>query len=143
MTDTTIPDTLASSTQKDATTNALVAKLWNFCNLLRDVGLSYSDYVQQLTPLLFLKMAHELTEAPHNRPSIVPLELAWPTLIDKDGGELERHYRHILEELGRKPGTLGVIFFKAQNKIENPSQASHRAAHWLREMGRSTKRHQG
>ncbi len=101
---------------------ALVAKLWNYCNLLRDDGLSYGDYVQQLTNLLFLKMAHERTLPPWNRPSVVPAEYAWPALMDRDGDELEVHYRHTLEELGKKPGMLGVIFRKSQNKIEDPAK---------------------
>jgi type I restriction enzyme M protein len=101
---------------------ALVGKLWNYCNLLRDDGLSYGDYVQQLTNLLFLKMAHERTLPPWNQPSVVPEGYAWPTLTALDGDALEVHYRHTLEELGRKPGLLGVIFRKAQNKIEDPAK---------------------
>jgi len=62
-------------------TNALVQKLWNFCNLLRDSGLSYGDYLQQITTLLFLKMADERTQAPYFQESVVPVDLAWPTLM--------------------------------------------------------------
>jgi type I restriction enzyme M protein len=98
-----------------------VAKLWNYCTVLMNDGVSYSDYVQQLTNLLFLKMAHERTQAPYNKPSVVPLEYSWPTLVSRDGDDLEAHYRHVLEELGKSQGTLGVIFRKAQNKIENPA----------------------
>jgi len=116
----TIPDAPETTSNKSAA-DALVAKLWNFCNLLRDDGLSYGDYVQQLTNLLFLKMAHERTLPPYNKPSVVPEELAWPSLLARDGEELERHYRHVLDELGKKSGTLGVIFRKSQNKIENPA----------------------
>src|SRR5579862_7262177 len=99
----------------------LVQKLWNYCNVLRDEGLSYGDYLQQLTNLLFLKMAYERTLPPWNRPSIVPEGYDWSSLLAKDGDELEVHYRHLLEELGKKSGMLGVIFRKAQNKIENPA----------------------
>src|SRR5271165_970465 len=99
----------------------LVQKLWNYCNVLRDDGLSYGDYLQQLTNLLFLKMAHERTLPPWNQPSAVPDGYDWPSLLQKDGDDLEVHYRHLLEELGKKPGMLGVIFRKAQNKIENPA----------------------
>src|SRR5579862_5756540 len=99
----------------------LVQKLWNYCNVLRDEGLSYGDYLQQLTNLLFLKMAYERTLPPWNRPSIVPEGYDWSSLLALDGDELEVHYRHLLEELGKKPGMLGVIFRKAQNKIENPA----------------------
>ena len=101
--------------------NALVAKLWNFCNLLRDDGLSYGDYLQQLTTLLFLKMADERTHPPYNQPSVVPAELAWPTLMALEGEPLEAHFRHVLEELGKKQGTLGIIFRKSKNAIESPA----------------------
>ena len=77
----------------------IVAKLWSYCDLLRDDGLSYGDYVEQLTFLLFLKMAHERTQPPLSQKSIVPREYAWPTLLSKDGDALEVHYRHLLEAL--------------------------------------------
>src|SRR5438034_7026780 len=101
---------------------AIVQKLWNYCNVLRDDGLSYQDYLEQITFLLFLKMADEQTKPPFNRESIVPTELAWPKLVGKDGDELEVQYRHILTELGKQPGMLGVIFRKAQNKIQDPAK---------------------
>jgi len=104
----------------DSTT--VVAKLWNYCNVLRDDGLSYQDYIEQLTFLLFLKMADEQTRAPFNRSSIVPAGLDWETLHRLDGDALDVQYRHTLVELGRQPGTLGVIFRKAQNKIQDPSK---------------------
>ncbi|HZG42217.1 MAG TPA: class I SAM-dependent DNA methyltransferase [Longimicrobium sp.] len=100
----------------------LVSKLWNYCNVLRDDGLSYGDYVEQLTYLLFLKMAHERTQPPYNQPSAVPPEYAWPALNSKDGDALEVQYRHTLEELGKKPGMLGIIFRKAQNRIQDPAK---------------------
>src|SRR5579872_3202277 len=93
--------------------NQLVQKLWNYCNILRDDGLSYGDYVEQLTFLLFLKMAHERTGPPWNEPSPIPDDLAWPSLLARDGDALEAHYRHVMESLGRQPGMLGVIFRKA------------------------------
>jgi type I restriction enzyme M protein len=102
--------------------SALVAKLWNYCNVLRDDGLSYGDYVEQLTYLLFLKMANEQTKAPFNRSSVVPDGLGWPSLLRLDGDELEVHYRHILVELGKHPGILGVVFRKAQNRIQDPAK---------------------
>ena len=78
----------------------VVQKLWNYCNVLRDDGLSYGDYVEQLTLLLFLKMAHERTQPPWNQHSIVPVGLDWPSLMALDGQDLEAHYRHILQTLG-------------------------------------------
>jgi len=100
----------------------IVQKLWNYCNLLRDDGLSYGDYVEQLTFLLFLKMADEQTKSPYSKPSLVPEELGWQSLLARDGVELERHYRRVLEELGRQPGMLGMIFRKAQNRIQDPAK---------------------
>lgn len=67
----------------------IVQKLWNYCNVLRDDGLSYGDYVEQLTFLLFLKMAHERTQPPFNKESIIPARYAWPALLSKDGDALE------------------------------------------------------
>jgi type I restriction enzyme M protein len=101
---------------------ALVGRLWNYCNILRDDGLSYGDYVEQLTYLLFLKMADEQTKPPFKRERVVPEGLNWASLMKRDGDELEVHYRHILEELGREEGTLGVIFRKAQNRIQDPAK---------------------
>ncbi|MCX6893237.1 MAG: class I SAM-dependent DNA methyltransferase [Verrucomicrobia bacterium] len=100
----------------------LVQKLWNYCNILRDDGLSYGDYVEQLTFLLFLKMADEQSKPPFNKPSPIPRGKDWPALLAKDGDELETHYRHTLEELGKRSGMLGVIFRKAQNKIQDPAK---------------------
>jgi type I restriction enzyme M protein len=100
----------------------IVQKLWNYCNILRDDGLSYGDYVEQLTYLLFLKMADEQAKPPLSRESNIPDGFDWPSLIKRDGDELEVHYRHILEELGKSKGLLGVIFRKAQNKIQDPAK---------------------
>jgi type I restriction enzyme M protein len=107
----------------------LVSKLWNYCNILRDDGLSYGDYVEQLTFLLFLKMADEQASAPYlseekrrDAASTIPAGYDWPSLLARDGDELETHYRHVLETLGKKPGMLGIIFRKAQNKIQDPAK---------------------
>ena len=102
----------------------IVRKLWNYCNVLRDDGLSWTKTPtsQQLTFLLFLKMADEQTHPPFSRPSIVPAGLDWETLHRLDGDDLDVQYRHTLVELGRLPGTLGVIFRKAQNKIQDPAK---------------------
>lgn len=102
--------------------STIVQRLWNYCNVLRDDGVSYGDYVEQLTYLLFLKMADEQTKPPFNKPSIIPQELDWQSLIEKDGDSLESQYRKILESLGKEKGMLGVIFRKAQNKIQDPAK---------------------
>jgi type I restriction enzyme M protein len=100
----------------------LVQKLWNYCNILSDDGLSYWDYVEQLTFLLFLKMADEQSRPSFTKPSAVPKEFAWPSLPARNGNELETHYRHVLESLGKQRGMLGVIFRKAQNMIQHPAK---------------------
>lgn len=99
----------------------IVNKAWNFAHVLRDDGLSYMAYTEQITFLLFLKMADELTKPPYNRPAIVPAAYNWESLTKRDGDELEVQYRHILEELGKQPGMLGEIFKKARPDIQNPA----------------------
>ncbi len=71
--------------------------------------MSYGDYVEQLTYLLFLKMADERTKEPYNQPGIVPAELSWGSLIKRDGDDLFDHYRHLLEKLGNEKGLLALI----------------------------------
>jgi type I restriction enzyme M protein len=100
----------------------IVQRLWNYCNLLRDDGMSYGDYVEQLTYLLFLKMAHERTQPPYSQPPRILAGFDWPSLLARDGDALETHYRHTLEALGKEPGMLGMIFRKAQNKIQDPAK---------------------
>lgn len=102
--------------------STIVQRLWNYCNVLRDDGVSYGDYVEQLTYLLFLKMADEQTKPPFNKPSSIPKALDWQSLLEKDGDALETHYRHILETLGKGKGMLGVIFRKSQNRIQDPAK---------------------
>ncbi len=100
----------------------IVQKLWNYCNVLRDDGLSYGDYVEQLTFLLFLKMADERARARPDQEPAVPAEYAWSSMLARDGDDLETHYRHILEDLGKRQGMLGLIFRKAVNKIQDPAK---------------------
>ncbi|GAB4176171.1 MAG: class I SAM-dependent DNA methyltransferase [Wenzhouxiangellaceae bacterium] len=100
----------------------IVQKLWNYCNVLRDDGMSYGDYVEQLTYLLFLKMADERSHPPYNQQSPVPEKYGWQSLIRKDGDALFDHYRHTLEALGKQKGLLGLIFNKAQNKFQDPAK---------------------
>src|ERR1700736_2621841 len=100
----------------------IVSKAWNFAHVLRDDGLSYMAYTEQITFLLFLMMADEMTRPPFNRPPIVPPKFGWQNLLKLDGDELEAHYRHCLEELGKQPGMLGEIFKKARAEIQNPER---------------------
>jgi type I restriction enzyme M protein len=102
--------------------NDLVQRLWNYCNVLRDDGLSYGDYLEQLTYLLFLKMADEQSGPPFNRSAFIPAGLDWQSLLARDGDELEAHYIHVLRELGRQRGMLGVVFRSAQNRIQDPAK---------------------
>lgn len=102
--------------------SSIVQRVWNYCHVLRDDGVSYGDYVEQLTYLLFLKMAEEQKRLHPNRPSLIPDGLDWPGLKAKSGTELEQQYLKTLQELGKESGTLGVIFRKAQNRIQDPSK---------------------
>jgi len=102
-------------------TQQIVSKAWNFAHVLRDDGLSYMAYTEQITFLLFLKMADEQTKPPYNRPPLVPPKYGWDSLLKREGDELEAHYRHVLEELGKQPGMLGEIFKKARPEMQNPA----------------------
>lgn len=84
--------------------------------------MSYGDYVEQLTYLLFLKMADERSKPPYKQKSPVPAGYDWSSLIKKDGEELFKHYRNLLEELGKEKGLLGLIFNKSQNKFQDPAK---------------------
>ena len=101
---------------------SIVQKLWSYCNVLRDDGMSYGDYVEQLTYLLFLKMSDERSRPPHNQVSPITQGYDWPSLLAKDGDELFDHYRHTLDKLGSEKGTIGLIFAKAQNKFQDPAK---------------------
>jgi type I restriction enzyme M protein len=104
------------------TASTLVSKIWNFCNTLRDDGVGYGDYLEQLTYLLFLKMADEYSKPPFNRDTHIPAEFAWPTLNGLSGVDLEAQYLNILHGLGSQSGMIGQIYFKAQNKIQDPAK---------------------
>ena len=103
--------------------NHVVQKLWSYCNVLRDDGLSYLEYTEQLTYLLFLKMADERSGLTGEEQPI-PKGLRWTDLAapHMEGERLEAHYRHTLQELGRQAGMLGIIFRKAQNRIQDPAK---------------------
>ena len=101
--------------------STIVQKLWNYCNVLRDEGISYGFYVEQLTYLLFLKMCDEQSEY-LNQPSFIPGDYDWKSLRRLEGTELEQHYRSILEKLGKEKGMLGEIFRKSENRIRDPAK---------------------
>jgi len=103
------------------TDQQLINKLWNYCDILRDDGLSYGDYVEQLTFLLFLKMDDERVKL-YKKKSGIPKEYNWQSLLDRDGPELEKHYIKLLSVLGKQEGIIGVIFRKGQNKITDPAK---------------------
>ncbi len=115
---------MADKRQTTDTMNAstLVQKIWNFCHTLRDDGVGYGDYLEQVTYLLFLKFAHEYAEPPYNRNTQVPAGYDWLSLTSKVGEPLEAHYLKILKRLAKEPGMLGAIFFKAENKIQDPAK---------------------
>ncbi len=104
------------------TTETIVSRVWSYCNTLRDDGVSYGDYLEQLTYLLFLKMADEYTKPPYNRNIEIPKKYNWESLTSRNGAELETHYVELLRELGKGKGMIGQIYFKAQNKIQDPAK---------------------
>ena len=105
-------------------TASSVTKVWSFCTVLKDDGVSYGDYLEQLTYLIFLKMADEYSQPPYNRKVGIPKAYDWNSLKSKRGAELEVHYVTLLRELANKPGMLGTIFTKSQNKIQDPAKLS-------------------
>ncbi|MCY4597474.1 MAG: class I SAM-dependent DNA methyltransferase [Bryobacterales bacterium] len=103
-------------------TAPIVSRVWSFCTTLRDDGVSYGDYLEQLTYLIFLKMADEYARPPYKRRVGIPDAYDWRSLRTKRGAELEGHYVTLLRELGARKGMLGQIFTKAQNKIQDPAK---------------------
>jgi type I restriction enzyme M protein len=103
-------------------TSSIISKVWSFSTVLRDDGVGYGDYLEQLTYLLFLKMADEFSRPPYNRSLPIPKKYNWESLKDKRGAELEAHYTDTLKELSNARGFLGQIFTKSQNKIQDPAK---------------------
>jgi type I restriction enzyme M protein len=101
--------------------SSLVSKVWNYAHVLRDQGIGYGDYVEQITFLLFLKMDQERTEL-LGESSIIPAKWRWEKLGPLAGDELELQYRHTLEALAKEKGLIGTIFRKAQNKLTDPAK---------------------
>lgn len=102
--------------------STVISKVWSFCTILKDDGVGYGDYLEQLTYLLFLKMADEFSKPPYNRKLPVPTKYNWESLVEKKGAELESHYTTLLRELSHSKGILGQIFIKSQNKIQDPAK---------------------
>jgi len=100
----------------------LVDKLWAYCDVLRDDGVGVIEYTEQLTYLLFLKMAHERATRGFNSQRIVPEAYDWTRLTDASGTELETLYTWMLDNLAKQPGVVGTIFRKAQNRIQDPAK---------------------
>ncbi|WP_394230274.1 class I SAM-dependent DNA methyltransferase [Shewanella colwelliana] len=101
-------------------TTEIVNRVWNYAHVLRDEGVGYSDYVEQLTYLIFLKMTAERVAGGQEGESLAVVR--WNMLVELDGSDLEEEYRKTLEMLGSQKGTLGMIFRKAQNKIQDPAK---------------------
>src|SRR5207237_936288 len=104
----------------------IVQKLWGFCHTLRHDGVDYGDYIEQITYLLFLKMADEknidLTgiEVTGKRGKTETVDCSWPTLEEQSGIALTEHYIEILRALGQAHGILGDIYSGAQSRFNNP-----------------------
>ncbi|GGD61739.1 class I SAM-dependent DNA methyltransferase [Lacimicrobium alkaliphilum] len=103
-------------------TSTIISRVWSFCTTLRDDGVGYGDYLEQLTYLIFLKMADEYAKPPYSRDVGIPEKYNWQALKRKKGAELEVLYVELLRELGQEKGMLGQIFTKAQNKIQDPAK---------------------
>jgi type I restriction enzyme M protein len=109
-----------SMTNGNGTTRDIVAKLWNLCNVLRDDGVSYTEYVTELTFLLFLKM---LAETGHEER--LPAAYRWEKLARGQGLEQLEYYRQLLLDLGNpkktKDHVVLAIFTDAQTKLRKPT----------------------
>lgn len=97
----------------------IVSKVWGMCNPLRDDGVSYGDYLEQLTYLIFLKMSDEYSRPPYKKNMGIPEGYTWADMNTLKGAELEEKYKTILERLAKESGILGQIFSQASNKISN------------------------
>jgi type I restriction enzyme M protein len=100
-------------------TSTIISKVWGMCAPLRDDGVSYGDYLEQLTYLIFLKMSDEYAKPPYQRETGIPKGCGWSDMCDLKGAELEEQYKTTLETLGEQGGILGKIFKGATNKISN------------------------
>ena len=97
---------------------SLVQKVWQLADVLAAAGVAFTDYIVQLTYILFLKMDAEAEAL--GIESKIPKDCRWANLVDKDGFDLLERYEKSLKKLSEQPGLIGTIFSKAQNKISQP-----------------------
>ena len=97
----------------------IISKVWGMCAPLRDDGVSYGDYLEQLTYLIFLKMSDEYSKPPYKKITGIPEGYTWSDMNMLKGAELEEQYKKTLEKLAKEGGILGQIFSQASNKISN------------------------
>ena len=100
-------------------TSSITSRVWAMCGPLRDDGVSYGDYLEQLTYLIFLKMSDEYSRPPYKKDTGIPAGYTWSDMNTLTGAELETKYKEILEKLGEQGGILGLIFKGAINKVSN------------------------
>ena len=105
--------------QATANTQSLTKKVWNLATTLAGQGIGFTDYITQLTYLLFLKMDDENVQT-FGEDSAIPEGYRWADLIDLDGLDLVKQYEETLEELSGQDNLIGTIYTKAQNKIDKP-----------------------
>ena len=96
-------------------------KVKALANPLRDEGIGSGDYLEQITYLIFIKMVDEYSKPPYNRPLSIPQDCTWDELTKLSGDPLDKHYKYVLETLGKKEGILKEIFGGADNKIKKPA----------------------
>jgi type I restriction enzyme M protein len=102
--------------------STIITKVWSMCGVLYDDGVSYGDYLEQLTYMIFLKMADEFSKPPYNKSLGIPEGYTWTDMNMLTGTDLEGQYKATLEKLGTKSGILGEIFQGAQNKISEAAK---------------------
>lgn len=99
----------------------LVSKVWNYAHVLRDEGVSYGDYLGQISFLLFLKMDKERADA-LGEPSAIPADCNWDSLRTLSGATLDEHYKEVLSKLSKRSDIVGTLFLKAESKIGDPAR---------------------
>ncbi|MFT4143176.1 MAG: class I SAM-dependent DNA methyltransferase [Mobilitalea sp.] len=96
-------------------------KIWSMATVLMGFGVGKSDYLEQLTYLLFIKMADEYSKPPYNRNIGIPDDCEWEKLKKEKGAALFKHYQYVLDKMGRQKGSLQQIYAGAQNKVSDPA----------------------